>query len=231
MSSSTCYSLRFPQEFNVALLLQDMKLCTAQEWNTHFNTADYSGNWTSIALYSASGNATDILTFGEHFRPTPLLDRCGYFSSVIDSFQCPKESVRLLNLAAGSVIHEHRDRGLCYAEGVFRIHIPLQTNPDVDFIVDGQRMEMQAGECWYADFDRPHAVKNRSTEARVHLVIDCIRNEWSDELFRAAGYDFSAEKKGPDQSTILRMIEELERMNNPASGKLIAELKAQLHDH
>lgn len=228
-TSTACHSLLLPFTFRVELLLRDMEICSALTWKKHFNNADYSGDWTSIALYSASGDANDIHTFGGTFRPTELLTKCDYFSEVISSFECEKESVRLLNLAPGSVIHEHRDRGLRYEEGCFRLHIPLQTNAMVDFVVGGRQMEMLAGECWYANFDLPHSVNNRSTEARVHLVIDCLRNEWSDDLFAKAGYDFSKEKKGPDKETILKMIAEFERMDTDVARTMIANLKQQLH--
>jgi hypothetical protein len=228
---TACHSLLLPFTFDVQLLLSDMRICSALTWRKHFNNSDYSGDWTSIALYSASGDAEDIHTFGGTFQPTALLNQCSCFPEVISSFACDKESVRLLNLAAGSVIHEHRDRGLRYEEGTFRLHIPLQTNPDVDFIVGGQRMDMQAGECWYANFDLPHSVHNRSNENRVHLVIDCLRNEWSDALFGAAGYDFQREKEvlAPDQKTTLAMIAELERLNTDTSRAMIAELKKQIN--
>lgn len=228
-ADTACHSLRLPFAFHVEQLLRDMETCSALTWKQHFNNADYSGDWTSIALYSASGDASDITTFGSTFRPTALLGKCAYFSEVIASIHCEKESVRLLNLAAGSVIHEHRDRGLRYEEGCFRLHIPLQTNRDVDFVVGGMKMEMLAGECWYANFDLPHSVENRSSVARVHLVIDCLRNEWSDALFAEAGYDFSKEKRGPDKETILKMIAEFERMDSDVARKMIADLKQQLH--
>jgi len=37
---------------------------------------------------------------------------------------------------------------------------------------------MQEGEYWYLDLSRPHRVENRSQIDRVHLVIDCVLNDW-----------------------------------------------------
>jgi hypothetical protein len=229
--STPCHSLKLPFRFDVPGLVHDLATCTASEWKQHFNVADYSGRWTSIALYSVSGNATDIHTHGDTFRPTALLSSCPYFTEVLGHFQCEKEAVRLLNLGPGSVIHEHRDRGLAYEYNAFRVHIPLHTNPGVDFIVGGKRMQMHAGECWYANFDLPHSVNNQSAEPRVHLVIDCIRNEWSDNLFAQCGYDFELERKTlePDERTVLAMITELERMNTDTARAMITDLKRKLH--
>jgi len=99
------------------------------------------------------------------------------------------ESVRFLRLAAGSVIHEHRDAGLRVEEGVYRLHIPVRTNPDVEFLVGGQAMQMAEGECWYVNFDLPHSLVNRGTSDRVHLVVDGVVDDAVLEWFGLAPSD------------------------------------------
>jgi len=99
------------------------------------------------------------------------------------------ESVRFLRLAVGSVIHEHRDPGLRVEDGVFRLHIPVRTNPDVDFRVDGQQVTMAEGECWYMNFDLPHALANRGTSDRVHLVVDGVADDAVLDWFGLASVD------------------------------------------
>jgi hypothetical protein len=37
---------------------------------------------------------------------------------------------------------------------------------------------MKEGECWYLNFNLPHRVKNSGTADRIHLVIDCVVNDW-----------------------------------------------------
>ena len=54
---------------------------------------------------------------------------------------------------------------------------------------------MQAGSAWYANINLPHSVQNKGKNDRIHLVIDCLRNDWSDKLFASMGYDFDYEKK------------------------------------
>lgn len=226
--SQQCRSLKLPFTFDAGQLRSDLSACTHERWQAHFNTNDYTGDWRSVSLYSASGKTEDIATIGETFHPTPLLSKCTYVPLVLNEFRCEFEAVRLLNLAPGSVIHEHRDRGLAYPFGVFRLHIPIITADEVDFIVGGENLHMQAGECWYANFDLPHSVNNRGAGSRVHLVIDCKRNEWSDQVFAQSGYDFNLERKlmKPDSITRSAMIAELERMGTDTANKLIAELKA-----
>ena len=135
----------------------------------------------------------------------------------------------MLSLSPGSFIREHRDPDAGYSDGFFRIHIPIQTNPGVVFKLNGKQLIMQPGDCWYANFTLPHFVSNAGSEDRIHLVIDCIRNDWSDHLFREAGYDFEKEKEVyVSDDTKRKMISELEHYQTETSRKLIADLKAQL---
>jgi mannose-6-phosphate isomerase-like protein (cupin superfamily) len=116
------------------------------------------------------------------FADTPFLELCPYFQEVLSAFQCPLNSVRLMKLTPGSVIKEHADYDLSVEEGNARIHIPVTTNPQVEFKLNGRRIEMQAGECWYLRLCDPHSVANRGTEDRVHLVIDLTVDEWFRDL-------------------------------------------------
>ncbi len=223
-----------PVQFRPADLLDDLAKALRLNWNTHYNTKDYAGTWTSISLISASGNETDTFALpATQFIETPLLLQCTYFKSILDQFLFEKESVRLMRLAPGSIIKPHRDLGLAYRFGNFRLHIPITTDEQVQFIVAGKTLPMQIGECWYADFDAVHEVNHHGKNERIHLVIDGIRNAWTDTLFAQAGYDFEAEKKhlnnAPDEKTIRLMIEELERQNNPNTAQLIQQLRSGLH--
>lgn len=83
-----------------------------------------------------------------------------------------------LRLGPGSTIREHKDYNLSLDDGEIRLHIPVRTNHDVDFIVGGQRVVMTEGECWYHNFNLPHSVANRGATARVHLALDCVVDDW-----------------------------------------------------
>jgi hypothetical protein len=37
---------------------------------------------------------------------------------------------------------------------------------------------MRAGEAWYLRLSDPHAVANRGTSDRVHLVLDLVADDW-----------------------------------------------------
>jgi hypothetical protein len=214
--------------FSVEKLEEDLAICKKDTWTSHFNTNDYNGNWNSISLRSASGHSNDIRSLANQvYQNTPLLEKCLYFQEIISWFNCEKEAVRLLNLAPQSEIKEHTDNDTSYEDGFFRIHIPISTNPQVLFYVNKQLVPMKIGECWYANFQLPHSVQNNSNEPRVHLIIDCIRNQWSDELFSKAGYDttLKSSKHELTDSMKQQIISELMRNPTETNLKLIANLQ------
>jgi len=217
-----------PFKFSEAKLLVDLKSCEVFEFSQHFNRDDFSGDWKCISLRSKDGDPSNIKAFSPNgeFMDTPLLLECPYFEEIVTSLKCDKESIRLLNLTAGSKIHEHTDHNLGYEDGVFRLHIPITTNKDVVFYIDNQLVVMEVGDCWYGDFNAPHLVENNGKIDRVHLVIDCIRNEWSDAIFEKLGYDFSKENTPIQYSeeTKQMIIENLKLLKTPTSEQLIQDL-------
>ena len=92
---------------------------------------------------------------------------------------------------------------------------------------------MRSGEAWYTNINLPHGVENNGTTNRVHLVIDCIRNDWSDALFfslapKESFYPIAQEEDSPE--TLQRMLEEFKNHQNPAFNVIITELEAKLEN-
>jgi hypothetical protein len=225
--------LKLPFHFSEEKLLDNLEICKKYNFTSHFNKNDYSGDWTSIALRSQNGEMNNIFALPqseEKYKDTELLQKCTYFKEVINSFECEKESIRLLNLKPGSIIKEHTDYNLGYEDGIFRIHIPIITNEEVHFFIDSKEVKMLPTECWYGNFNLPHSVRNDGKADRIHLVMDCIRNDWSDNLFAECGYNFEAEKAAPEYSreTKLQMIEQLKLMDTETSKAMIAKLQSEI---
>ena len=182
-------SLKLPFQFDPASLQEELRRVLEEEFVPHFNTAYYQGDWSVVPFRSVGGRANHIYpdpTARTAYADTPLLARCPYIRHVLATFVCPQQSVRFLRLKAGSMIKEHRDYNLGYEDGEVRLHIPVVTHPQVEFVLDGTRVDMKEGECWYHDFNLPHRVTNAGTADRVHLVIDCEVNDWLREILLAA---------------------------------------------
>lgn len=77
----------------------------------------------------------------------------------------------LTRLPGGCGILRHRDSGLSLSHAR-RFHIPIVTNPDVEFSVGDETIRMAPGEIWEINNLRPHGVDNRGVEDRVHLILD-----------------------------------------------------------
>lgn len=179
---------KLPFSFDAVELKADLDQIEPAEWLTHFNTDYFEGTWTGVALRAVEGKTQTLHPdpAAQAYADTSVMPRCPYLAAALGMLQCPLKSVRLLKLTAGSSIREHRDHDLGWEAGEIRLHVPIVTNPEVEFILNGQRVVMQEGECWYLDLSRPHRVENRSCVDRVHLVIDCLLNEWLREMIEAA---------------------------------------------
>jgi hypothetical protein len=179
--------LQLPFQFDPLLLKSGLASIQPEEWTPHYNERDYGGDWSGVALRSLNGNSRHLHAKEDGanaYSDTEVLLRCSYLQQVLSAFTCPLKCVRLLRLASGSVIREHSDPALGFEDGEVRIHIPIQTNPGVEFCVMGERLLFEEGSCYYVNVSLPHRVSNRGDEHRIHLVIDADVNEWLRAVFR-----------------------------------------------
>jgi hypothetical protein len=232
-------SLKLPFEFNEQKLVAELDLLSKSKWIPHFNKGGYTGKWNSIALYALNGDETNIFALNNDanstIEETKIIKECHYLREVIDTFKCPLRSVRLLKLGVDACIKPHRDFELGYENSCFRIHIPITTNRDVGFILDGETLEMKPGECWYINVNRVHSASNNGKTDRVHLVIDGQRNDWSDDIFfslasKESLLETKHEEREPDPEAIRSIIRELERIRSPGAEQTIKTLRKQLTD-
>jgi len=78
----------------------------------------------------------------------------------------------LTKLPAFKAIDLHYDRGNFFKE-TNRVHIPIQTNSEVEFVVADERVNMQVGEMWEINnSEKLHGVFNNGNTDRIHLMID-----------------------------------------------------------
>ena len=172
---------RLRLEFDSRELARDLALLTPSDWEPHFNKPYYSGDWSGAALRSVDGTPNRLYpdpTARGRYADTPLRHRLPRISAALDAFRCELLAARLLRLGPGSRIREHRDYNLSLADGEARVHVPVLTSPGVRFTLDGEVVAMGPGEAWYLDLNLPHRVENPGPEDRVHLVVDCVVDDW-----------------------------------------------------
>ena len=183
--------LRLPFTFDPALLARDLQGLNTVAWIAHFVPQNYEGDWSVIPLRGKAGATHPVMMIYSdpachEFEDTPMLAACPYYREVLATFKAPLRAVRLMRLTAGSVIKEHADYDLSFEDGTVRFHIPVMTNPGVEFCLNRERVVLEAGSCWYLRLADPHSVANNGATDRVHMVIDAEVNDWVGEVLRQA---------------------------------------------
>ena len=183
--------LRLPLAVDAAALAADLARLEEHEWTMHFVPENFSGQWDVLPLRAPIGAVHPILRITstpgcDSWEDTEFRAQCPAISAFLDSLRCPLGAVRLMRLTPGSAINEHSDPDLSAEQGTARLHVPIVTNPEVDFRVNQRRVDMVPGELWYVRLSDPHSVTNRGCTDRVHLVIDATINPWLSDLLNSA---------------------------------------------
>lgn len=174
--------VKLPVAFDPARLARDLAALSSADWIGHFLTERYEGDWDVIPLRGPKRAIHPVMmiatTPGEkEFADAPALERCPYFREIIDAFDAEVRAVRLLRLTPGSVLLEHTDHEYTDDDGTLRVHIPVVTNADVVFLLNGTRVVMEAGTAWVLRLADPHSVANNGSCDRVHMLVDLVMNE------------------------------------------------------
>lgn len=77
----------------------------------------------------------------------------------------------LAKLIPHGQIGRHADGGV-FLETCHRVHIPLKTNPEVYYIIEGKPYYWQENNIYEFDNTREHEVMNASSEERIHLMFN-----------------------------------------------------------
>ncbi|MBZ3904626.1 MULTISPECIES: aspartyl/asparaginyl beta-hydroxylase domain-containing protein [Streptomyces] len=171
------------RSFDPEPLRRDLDILDERAWGAQRTVVDGGEltdeaeiDWRCLPLRSPAGDPARTDPGGpgtDGFADTPLLARAPHLAEVLDSLPTPLRCARLMSLAPGVEVPEHRDTptGLLY--GFVRLHVPIRTNPGAVLRIDGKEHRWRPGSLWYGDFGRPHSVVNTGDRARVHLVVDC----------------------------------------------------------
>lgn len=87
--------------------------------------------------------------------------------------------VMFAKMDPGGIIHPHVDAGPA-AGFPHKIHVPLQTNPKVDFYVEPNHYHFEVGKAYEVNNRVMHAVKNEGDTARIHLIFEYYDLDQSD---------------------------------------------------
>lgn len=90
--------------------------------------------------------------------------------------------VMLARMPAGGVIQPHRDANPA-AKWPHKIHVPIQTNDQVLFRLGNETHHIAEGEAAEVNNMGVHAVVNRGTESRIHLIFEYYDSDQADPVW------------------------------------------------
>ena len=165
--------VRLPLRFDADRLAAEVAAVLESTWLPH--PQGFRGN-SALLLICADGDPRNDSLVG-HMRPAPVLDACPYLRQVLATFRSRLGRTRLMRIDAHEEVTPHTDRHY-YWRRHLRLHVPIVTDPSVQFACGGQHLHMAAGSCWTFDTWRSHHVQNPSGLRRIHLVADTTGSPW-----------------------------------------------------
>jgi hypothetical protein len=137
-----------------------------QDHDVHAQTQSlillFCSGWPELSVARAEG--WDLLADAA----LPVMDRI-----IADSYPPGGTVIRAMmaRLPPGKRIARHRDSHPSF-NIAHRVHVPLQTNPDVEFIVGKELVPPRAHFAFELNNRVEHQVCNRGTAHRIHFIFD-----------------------------------------------------------
>ncbi|MXO84170.1 aspartyl beta-hydroxylase [Altererythrobacter aestiaquae] len=94
----------------------------------------------------------------------------------------------LAKLSAGHAIDPHYD-GAGSNQRVHKIHVPLVTNPDAIFLVDGESFHLEAGNAYEVNNIVSHGAANSGSEDRIHFIFEVFESDYESAIRESATAD------------------------------------------
>ena len=183
--------MRLPTEFvklpirvDAAALAAEVAALPEQIWRDHPEGA--AGN-TAVPLVAREGDPFDDAVVGP-MAPTPHLAHLPYAAKIMASLGSVIGRTRLMRIEEEGHLDDHVDTNYYWRDHM-RVHVPVLTTPDVEFLCNGESTHMAAGEVWVFDTWKRHGVRNPAGTKRVHLVIDTVGSAGLWELIGAPDRD------------------------------------------
>lgn len=138
-------------------------------WRPH--PEGHVGN-DALPIVSANGSTDDDSVDGD-MLPTAVLQLLPSIVPVLAVLDAPIGRTRMMRIVPGGEATAHVDLNRYWWDR-HRVHIPLRTDPSVEFRCGEARVHMPTGSAWVFDTWRKHNVINPSSSERIHLVIDTV---------------------------------------------------------
>lgn len=156
----------FPFRFDVERMRAEIEAVPQEHWRWHPD--GFEGN-SALPLISTEGGIND--DYAPPMMQTEFLERMPYVQQVLAKFSTVHGRARLMRIEPRAGVPQHVDIQY-YWRTHTRVHIPVITNPNIQFYCGGEVVHMAAGEAWTFDNWRLHRVVNETDTRRIHLTFD-----------------------------------------------------------
>lgn len=186
--------LRLPVEVDCALLLADYRSIPAEAWSTsHWDT--HCSADMLLLRGGDRGSASDFST--DKIRDYEIQSGLPYLSFLIgeDGPFGQTTYAFIFRMKPMGVTRAHWDQQPIW-KNLFRVHIPITTNPDAVLMSEKRAKHFPVGEAWTFDNQKMHGVVNGDS-VRTHLIIDVPHGPKLYALLQAAEWDPGVESPEP----------------------------------
>jgi|APGre2960657468_1045069.scaffolds.fasta_scaffold147087_1 hypothetical protein len=113
----------------------------------------------------------NIIYYSDYPKLKPILDILSniFKEKIGPGMICNAILVKMEN---NTSIDRHKDDYIFFKQNN-RMHIPITTNNNCIFEVDGEKLNMKVGEIWEINnYEKEHSVVNEGNTNRIHLIVD-----------------------------------------------------------
>lgn len=165
-------------EFNITDIIHELSVLDSNLWNmTQYRQTMFTPHKQTKSIFV---NDIDIMWDGVGYPIVkhPTSERLSNLTQTIITTLEKQFGGRVgkavyINLPAGQNVSVHKDGGY-YLRSVHRFHIPIITNPSVEFFLNGEIINMRSGTCYEINNVNDHGVENKGDADRIHLMVDVI---------------------------------------------------------
>ena len=102
----------------------------------------------------------------------------GYVLDIVKNLPVPSKKWLVTIHTPGTKLITHQD-----APDKIRVHIPIYTNDDSNWIIDGEEYHMEPGYAYLVNSTLPHSVENKGSTDRIHIY----GKVWTKDIIKLNG--------------------------------------------
>ena len=174
--------LRLPFSVDPEALAHEIDALPGTAWKDHPEGA--VGN-TAVPLVAINGDPGDDAVSGP-MLPTPSLAALPYTRRVMGALDSVIGRSRFMRIPEEGDLYAHVDVAYYWRDHL-RVHVPVVSDPSVEFHCGNESVHMAPGEIWIFDTWQRHKVVNPAHHPRTHLVVDTVGSAALWDLIRNPG--------------------------------------------